>query len=96
MKDLMIQCLIEKGNISKLAILIRFDGRDVKTLKEKTFWRKKNQIQESENTGAGGSRWEKGRLDCGMPGAASEPLAHPGPNLRFLCNGGKPIGCLLT
>lgn len=68
----MIQCLIEKGNISKLAILIRFDGRDVKTLKEKTFWRKKNQIQESENTGAGGSRWEKGRLDCGMPGGVYE------------------------
>lgn len=89
----MIQHLIDKiRRFSKLTILWTFEARDVDSLKEKTFWRKKNQVQESENRGDGGRSTS---LLWVTQEVASEPASHPASTPTCCATSRKPFSCLL-
>lgn len=75
------------GDISELTILQSFEDRDVNIFKEKTFWKKENQAQESENR----RRWRRAEYTVGHPGGASEPLSRRGSAPAFLCDLQKAI-----
>lgn len=85
----MIQHLIDKiRRFSKFTIRLTLEDRDVDSLKEKTFWRKTNQVQESEKRGEGG----RSTSLLGDPQeVASEPLSPPASTLTCLCSLEKAI-----